>query len=230
LEKNKWNKGVTTMALYLDSAIISEAKIARVFVWVSGITTNPILLAKSELSPEDTLRELSAVIQGEIFYQLTATDLPGMLIEAQAIRNILGKQVVLKIAATQDGFQTAARLSTEVSCAITAVYSPAQAIVAAEAGASYAIPYVNRATRLLGDGLALVSAMAEALSGTATQILAASIKSPEEAVATLQAGAQHLTLPLNVLQGLTEHELTRQSVEEFSRAGRGIKIPIIFPT
>ncbi|MEL6494938.1 MAG: transaldolase family protein, partial [Cyanobacteria bacterium J06623_7] len=100
--------------------------------------------------------------------------------------------------------------------------SPAQAAIASEAGAKYAIAYVNRATRLLGDGLALVQSMAEVLKDSPTKILAASLKSPPEAAATLAAGADCLTVPLNILQAMTTHELSTQTVAEFADQGIGL--------
>ncbi|MDY7013695.1 MAG: transaldolase family protein, partial [Cyanobacteriota bacterium] len=86
----------------------------------------------------------------------------------------------------------------------------------------YAIAYVNRATRLLGDGMQLVRAMAGILRRSQTEILAASLKSPEEAAGALQAGAHHLTLPLTVLQALTLHEFSQKTVEEFAKTGCGL--------
>ncbi|HBK21293.1 MAG TPA: transaldolase [Planktothrix sp. UBA10369] len=212
------------MALYLDSAIISEAKIVKDWGWVKGITTNPTLLAKSELSPEETLKQLKQLISGEIYYQLMASDFQGMVREGKKAFELLGEQTVLKIPATSVGFQTVAYLSPEISCSVTAIYSATQAAVAMEAGAKYAIAYVNRATRLLGDGIELVKQMNNILAGSPTKILAASIKSPQEAAATLQAGADHLTLPLEILTAMTTHELSEQTVIEFNQNGRGIDI------
>jgi transaldolase len=211
------------MAFYLDSALVYEARVARDLGWVAGILTNPTLLAQSELPPEETLRALAAAMPGEIFYQLTAPDLESMLTEAWAASVLLGGRLVLKIPATPAGFQAAARLTPRIPCAITAIFSPAQTLVAAAAGARYIIPYVNRSTRLLGNGPALVSMMAQVLSKTQTQILAASLKSPDEAVTAYQAGAQHLGLPLKVLQAMVEHELTGMSVADFTNQGTGIQ-------
>ncbi|UCH58815.1 MAG: hypothetical protein JSV61_11425 [Anaerolineales bacterium] len=211
------------MAIYLDSALISAAQTARELGWVSGITTNPTLLAQSELSPNETLQKLAALIPGEVCYQITATDLSGMLVEGRAAHDLLGEQTVLKIPATTSGFQAVARLAPDIPCAVTAIFSPAQALVAQAAGARYVIPYVNRSTRLLGDGPALVQQMAEVLARTPTKILAASIKTPAEAVAAWNAGAQILSLPLQVLLALGEHELTHQTAAEFSSRGRGIQ-------
>lgn len=210
------------MALYLDSALISDAEIARDMGWVTGITTNPSLLAKSEHPPEITLKQLSTIIDGEVFYQLTATNLDGMVAEARIAHDILGDQTVLKIPATSTGYQALSRLSNEIPCSVTAIFHPAQALVAWAAGARYAIAYVNRTTRLVGDGIGLVRQIAEILSNSQMKILAASIKSPEEAVATINAGAHVLTLPLEVLQALSTHPLTEQTVLEFANSGCGI--------
>ncbi|HAC63431.1 MAG TPA: transaldolase [Cyanothece sp. UBA12306] len=208
--------------IYLDSAIIIEAQIVRQWGWVKGITTNPTLLANSELSPEETLKQLRLLSPGEVYYQLTTATFEDMVAEGRQAYEIIGQQTVLKIPATQVGFQVAANLSQEIPCAITAIYSGAQTAIARETGAKYAIAYVNRATRLLGDGLALVREMANLLQGSSTEILAASLKSPQEAADALQAGANHLTLPLTVLEAMTTHELSEQTVKEFNQKGQGI--------
>ena len=209
--------------IYLDSALIGEAQAAEKLGWIQGITTNPTLLAKSDVSPESTLEKLAAISPGELYYQLCADNVDDMIAEGQRAFAIIGKKTVLKVPATSMGFQVVARLSSEIPCAVTAIYSTAQAAVSREAGAKYAIAYVNRATRLLGDGLALVREMSAVLQGSDTEILAASLKSPEEAAAALQAGAHHLTLPLKILQAMTTHELSQKTVAEFAENGRGIE-------
>jgi transaldolase len=208
--------------IYLDSALVSEAQIATKWGWVKGITTNPTLLAKSDLPPETTLEKLAAISPGELYYQLTASNFEGTIAEGRRAFDLIGEKTVLKVPATSVGFEVVAYLSKEINCSVTAIYSPAQAAIAKEAGAKYAIAYVNRATRLLGDGLALVKDMADVLKGSNTEILAASIKSPQEAAAALQAGAHHLTVPLTLLQAMTTHELSDRTIEEFDRNGVGI--------
>ena len=210
--------------IYLDSALIKEAEIVQTWGWVKGITTNPTLLAKSELSPEKTLTKLAAISPGELYYQLCATDFDSMVTEGKKAHELIGEKTVLKIPATCLGFKVTSYLAQEITCAVTAIYSVAQAAVAQEAGAKYAIAYVNRATRLLGDGLALVQDMAKVLEGSQTEILAASLKSPEEAAAAIQAGAHHLTIPLSILQAMTTHDLSAKTVEEFQQQGRGLEI------
>ncbi|WGV26892.1 transaldolase family protein [Halotia branconii] len=210
------------MSIYLDSAIAAEAEIARKLGWVKGITTNPTLLSKTNLPVQTTLKKLAELTTGPVFYQLMSSELDEMVAEGRAAFAIIGQQTVLKIPASLIGFQAVASLSPEIPCAVTAIYSAAQTAVSQEAGAKYAIAYVNRATRLLGDGIALVREMASVLTGSSTEILAASIKSPEEAAASLQAGAHHLTLPLEMLQSMTTHELSQQTIDEFAKNGRGI--------
>ena len=210
--------------IYLDSAMIEDAQRAIQIGWIKGITTNPTLLAKSKLSPQECLKELAAICPGELYYQLCAINLEQMVTEAHKAREIIGEKLVLKIPATELGFQATAHLSSEIDCSVTAIYSAAQAAIASEAGAKYAIAYVNRATRLLGDGLELVRSMAKVLQHSKTEILAASLKSPEEAVATLQAGAQHLTIPLTTLKAMTTNSLSEATVKEFLAQGTGISL------
>ena len=210
------------MALYLDSANLSQAQSAMGWGWVKGITTNPSLLAQRRESPPQVLVELRELCDGEIYYQLMSTTVDEMLWEGAEAFDILGEQTVLKIPATPIGFEALPKLSSKINCSVTGIYSPAQAIVAAEGGAKYAIAYVNRATRLLGDGIALIESMAKVLAKSNTKILAASIKSPEEAVAALSAGALHLTLPYDMLQKMMFHALSEQTVLEFNQNGRGL--------
>jgi transaldolase len=96
-------------------------------------------------------------------------------------------------------------------------------LVARAAGARYVIPYVNRTTRILEDGPALVRSLAEVLMNGETEVLAASIKSTEEAIETINAGAQHVSMPLRVLLRLTEHDLSHRAVEDFAQGGKGIQ-------
>ena len=209
--------------IYLDSALINEAETAIKWGWVKGITTNPTLLAKSNLPPETTLEKLAQISPGELYYQLTASDYQGMVTEARKAYGIIGEKIVLKIPATALGFQVVATLSKEITCSVTAIYSPAQALVAREAGAKYAIAYVNRATKLLGDGLALIREMSQVLVRSNTKILAASLKSPQEIAAAIQAGADNVTVPLALLEAMTNHELSTNTVTEFNQKGIGIR-------
>ena len=102
------------------------------------------------------------------------------------------------------------------------MFSPAQALVARESVAKFVAVYVNRAERLLGDGLKLVHKVSAVLQGSGTEIVAASIKSAEEACNAISAGAEHLTLPYDVLTSLMNHSLSEQILGEFQTHGIGI--------
>jgi transaldolase len=212
------------MAFYLDSAISAEAEIVKHWGWVKGITTNPTLLAKANTPPEATLKTLVSLTSGPVYYQLFASDKEKMITEGRKAFQIIGSQTILKIPATPLGFEVVATLSAEITCSVTGIYSPTQAAVAREAGAKIAIAYVNRAERLLGDGIALVRDMSSILKGSDVEILAASIKSPAQAVASLQAGATHLTLPLVMLQSIATHEFSNQTVSDFAAGGIGLNL------
>ena len=208
------------MGLFLDSAKIEEVKQAVELGFLSGVTTNPTIMAKVQGRPRDIVRQICAIAPGPVFYQVTAKTPVEREREGREFFAISPEKVVLKIPATTENMALIARLASDIPCAATAVYSGAQTLIAAEAGVRYVIPYVNRATRLLGDGVKLVSEMAAVVkaAGKPVEILAASIKSAEEATLAFLAGAHHLTLPMDVLLGLGNHPLSDAAIEEFSRA------------
>src|SRR5512136_2137314 len=147
------------MSLFLDSALAADARQAMALGFVAGITTNPTLMAKVDRKPSDVIAELSEICPGPVFYQLIAPTVAER--EAEARRFLaLRPNVALKIPCSTENFGLAARLAKEgAKVAMTATYSAAQCYLACQAGAAYSIPYVNRSTRLLGDGLALVAEM-----------------------------------------------------------------------
>ena len=210
------------MQLLLDSAIIEEARQSAEWGWVSGVTTNPTLLAKSNLSPEKTLKKLRKLFKGPIFYQLIGSTLDAMKDEAEKAADILGKQLVLKIPATELGFRATAQLSKKYTCAVTSIFTPAQAMVAHAAGARFALYYHNRAKRLLKNGAELASELVRVLKRTDTRVVAASLKTPEEVVEARTAGVSILSTNFSVLAQMTTHDLSEAALEEFNRSGTGL--------
>ena len=211
------------MAIYIDSAILQEVEAARSLGWVRGVTTNPLLLAKAGGEPRTVLAALAQLDMGPLFYQLVSPILEGMQEEKEFAAKVVGSALVLKVPPTQTGFQFVNQRA-EYPCCVTAVFSPAQALIARESNARYVAVYVNRATRLMGDGLKLVREVAEILKDSKTEIIAASVKSSEEACASLAAGAHHLTLPYQVLTSLSTHPLTEQTLAEFHAIGVGVRL------
>ncbi len=205
------------MGVYLDSATPGDARRAQQLGFVEAITTNPTLIARTGRPGLEVLAELVEIFDGHVFYQVTAPTAEGRFDQAWEAHEIRPDKVVVKIPATVENLTMAARLiDSGIECAITAVYSPAQAYLAAQVEATFAIPYVNRITRQLGDGLAVVRDVAQILQGTQTEVLAASLKTVDEVVATLLAGADHVTIPLDLILAMGEHELSRQAIEEFN--------------
>lgn len=210
------------MAIYLDSAELAEAQRALALGFVHGVTTNPTLIARSGRPGPDVLADLLHLTGGPVFYQLTAGTEAARVEQAHAIFDLAPTRLIIKIPATTANYALAARLIAEgVACCMTAVSSPAQAYLAGEIGAAYIAPYVNRLTRHLGDGPALVRQMAAVLAGTPTRILAASLKSPEEVVAAVTAGAHDVTTTLDVLLAMGEHPLSQDAIAAFDRAAAG---------
>ncbi len=212
------------MSIFIDTADIDQAKAAKESGWVNGITTNPVLLSNTGTSASEILQQLAELNIGLLFYQLVSTGKENMLKEAQIAKEIAGDQLVLKLPPTKQGFQIIPYLPPEVTCCVTAVYSVAQALIARESGVRYIAVYVGRATKLSGDGLSLITEISRVLQGSRTQLLAASLKSPMEASSAILSGADHLTLPFDVLNALTYHEHSEDAVKDFNANGSGLQL------
>jgi len=211
------------MTLFLDSASLDDARRASSLGFVVGATTNPGLLARAgHTDALEALKALCPMFPGTVFYQLLGHTLEEMQAESAPFVS-LAENLGLKVPCTVNGLAFTAQVSARVSVAVTGVFTPAQAYLAAQAGAEYVIPYVNRVTRLTGDGPGLVGQMAVLLDPTECEILAAGIKSGAEAVDTLLAGAHHVSLPLDVILAMAENPLTEKAVADFEAAwaGRG---------
>jgi transaldolase len=208
------------MTLLLDSALIVDARQAAALGFIRGATTNPSLMAKAGRAPELVIAELCEVLPGTIFYQLAAQNLAKREAEARRMVAMHPDRIGLKIPCTLENLALATRLVQDgFTVGLTAIFSSAQVYLACQAGVHYVLPYVNRSTRLLGDGFALVAEMREVIEAGSypVEIVAASVKNPEEAVQTLLAGAHHLTLPLAVIQSMGQHPLSDEAIADFSK-------------
>ncbi|MCB9689510.1 MAG: transaldolase [Alphaproteobacteria bacterium] len=206
------------MAIWLDSADTEAVREAWLSGRIVGVTTNPAILATTGRPPLDVIVDLARSCGGTVFYQLTAETPAARRAEAERALD-LAPNVGLKIPCTWENLALVSLFAKRRTVGVTAIFSASQAALAAQAGAACVLPYVNRSTRLLGDGPALVRQMRGVLEGTTTRIVAASVKTPEEAVETLLAGAHDLTLPPAVLKAMARHELSEAAIEEFARVG-----------
>lgn len=211
------------MPLYLDSAQIEDVKQALRLGFVTGVTTNPSLIARTGRPGLEVLKDILSLSDGLVFYQVTADTLAERADQAREVAALDIRRVMVKIPATTDNHTLAAQLRSEgIQCAITAVSSAAQAYLSTLVGATYTIPYVNRLTRELGDGIAILRDCVAVARGTRTKVMAASLKTAEEAVAAVLAGADDITIPLELILALGDHPLSQRAIEDFAAALRAV--------
>lgn len=210
------------MIVYLDSAELQDAREAARLGVAAGVTTNPTLMARSGQSAERQLELLlDAFLEGPVFFQVEHQTIDLARKQALRVDGQAPGRVVIKLPATLDYFGLAAELhEREVRVAMTAVYTPAQAILAAQVRAEWIITYVDRAQRLHPQGATAVRDITSVLSGlpNAPQVMAASLKTRDQVVAAFQRGVQAVTLPISVLIELAHDELTERAIEEFQEA------------
>jgi transaldolase len=211
----------TPSSLFLDSASVEDARAAAAMNYVSGITTNPTLMARASATPDVQIPRLLEAFPGLVFHQPISLDPKKVMPEVMRLYERSGGRLVAKLPATPVMYPLIGWLRDEdVRVAVTGVYSPAQAVVAAAAGAEWVIPYVNRAKRLMDGGEHLITEIATTLerNDARPKVLAASVKSVTEAVSSLNDGADAVSLSLEVLAEMGSHPLTESAIEEFARS------------
>lgn len=215
------------MAVFLDSAEISDAEDARRLGFVAGITTNPKLLGGA--NPLERIPQLlDAIPDVPICCQLTELDNPeAFKAQGDAIHALDPERVVIKVPTRTESLTLTRQLIEKgVRCAMTAIFTPEQALLAGEIGATWVIPYVDRTTRFGGDGLRLVGEMRRILEsiGASTRVMAGSIKSASGVAEIIELGAHDITASLDVIKGLGNHEWSETAIADFASAaesGRG---------
>ena len=209
------------MELYLDSANVAEVeRLARIFP-IAGVTTNPSIIAASKESIWDVLPRLQKVIgeNGVLFAQTMSRDAQGMVNEAKRLNNAV-PGIVVKIPVTSEGLVAIKQLKKEGIVTLgTAVYSASQGLLAALAGAKYVAPYVNRVDAQGGDGIRTVQELQTLLERHApkSKALAASFKTPRQALDCLLVGCEAITLPLDVAQQMLDTPAVESAVEKFEQ-------------
>ena len=206
------------MKIFIDTANIEEIKSAAVLGYVDGVTTNPSLIAKEGRRFEDVIEEIVGIVDGPISAEVTSPEADEMVKQAVELAKI-HKNIVIKIPVCKEGLKAVSVHSKMgVRTNVTLVFSATQALLAARAGASYVSPFVGRLNDIGADGSELVSDIAEIFSihGIETEIIAASIRSPEDVVLAAKAGSDIATIPYKVLCQMLKHPLTDKGVEKFN--------------
>jgi transaldolase len=205
------------MKLFIDSGNIADIqKLADIGI-IDGVTTNPSLLVKEPGDYRDNLRKICEIVQGPVSGEVTATDYAGMLREGHDIAKI-HQHMVVKVPLTRDGIKACKTLASEgIRVNVTLCFSPAQALLAAKAGASYISPFVGRLDDVATPGMELVRDIVEIYANYdfGTQVLVASCRHPMHVVEAARMGADIATCPPGVIDALFNHPLTNVGLEKF---------------
>ncbi len=205
------------MKLFLDTASLDEIQEGLRWGVLRGVTTNPTLVAKEEKDFLPLVKEICSVVDGDVSIETSGDELDSLVKQGFEIREIADNAVV-KIAMTPSGLGATRQLSDAgVKVNMTLVFTPAQAILAAEAGAYIVSPFVGRLDDIATDGLQLLSQICEiyAIQGYDTQVLAASLRHPIHVVEAARMGADIATMPFSVFKALVKHPLTDAGFEKF---------------
>lgn len=208
------------MKLYIDSADIKQIAYLHEYFPISGVTTNPSIIAKEDRPYLDLLQNIKKVIgeERELFVQVIGDTPEEMVEEAKFIKRKLSGEVVLKVPVTEEGIKAIKLLTAEnIPTLATTIYTPFQALIAAMAGAKYVAPYVNRIDNLIGNGVKVVSEIVSLYSTyqLPTEILAASFKNVQQVHDVCLAGAHSVTVDPEIIAKFIAFPATSKDVAEF---------------
>ncbi len=215
------------MRLFIDSANLEEIRTAAGWGILSGVTTNPTLLAKAAATVDiwEYLQEIHRLVGGHISVEVTATDTAGMVREAHEIVSHL-PEAVIKIPMTAEGMAAVRELAREnIPTNVTLIFSPAQALIAANAGAHFVSIFLGRLDDVGSDGLRVLETVCEIWDrqGFEAEIIAASLRHPMHLVEAARRGADIATAPFRVLQQAMKHPLTDIGLEAFLADSRHLR-------
>jgi transaldolase len=203
--------------IFADTADIDEIRALAETGLIDGVTTNPSLVAKSGKPFREAVKQICELIDGPVSAEVVAMDVPGMLKEGRSLAEI-APNVVVKLPLTVDGLKACRTLTGEsINVNVTLCFSAVQALLAAKAGATYISPFIGRLDDAGVDGVALIHEIRGIYDafGFATELLAASIRSPGHVRDVALAGADCATIPPKVFWSLYEHKLTDIGLEAF---------------
>ena len=210
------------MKFFIDTANVDYIKEANDMGIICGVTTNPSLIAKEGRVFEEVIAEIASIVDGPISGEVkaTTTDAETMVKEGIAISKI-HPNMVLNIPMTAEGLKATKALSAMgIKTNVTLVFSAAQALLAARAGATYVSPFLGRLDDISTPGMDLIRTIADIFAmydDIDTQIIAASVRNPIHVIDCALAGADIATVPYNVLMQMIKHPLTDQGIEKFKK-------------
>jgi transaldolase len=203
--------------LFLDTANIEEIREVNRWGVLSGVTTNPTLIGKEGMAPEQVWKEILAEVDGDVSLETTEPEAPAMEEEGRRLA-AMGDNAVVKVPMTPAGLQAGKRLVDDgIRINVTLVFSPAQAILAAEIGAYIVSPFLGRIDDAAADGMHALRQICQIydVQGYDTQVLAASLRHPMHIVESALCGADIATMPYGVFSQLVKHPLTDMGLQKF---------------
>lgn len=208
------------MKLIIDDAHIEQIKNIYEFYPVDGVTTNPTILAKSGRQPYEVLKAIREFIgsEAELHVQVVAQDADGMIKDAHRILAELGENTYVKIPSVPEGFKAMKALNKEgVRLTATAVYTPLQAFLAAQSGAAYAAPYINRIDNMGYNGIQVAKNIHTIFknNGLKTEVLAASFKNSQQLLELCEFGIGASTVSPDVIEALVKNQAITSAVDDF---------------
>jgi transaldolase len=206
------------MKLFIDTGSVAEVEDIAAWGILSGATTNPSLLAKEDGDPGESIRRICEILRGPVSAEVVSDTADGMIAEGHALA-ALHEHVVVKVPFSEAGLAATRALSQEgITINMTLVFSANQALLSAEAGATYISCFMGRLDDISVDSTAVLREIVETLrpGGYTAQVLAASIRSPEHVVIAAKLGCEVATVPAKVLRQMLVHPLTSAGIEKFT--------------
>ncbi|NLM36021.1 MAG: fructose-6-phosphate aldolase [Clostridiales bacterium] len=205
------------MKLFLDTANVEEIKRVNAMGVISGVTTNPTLIAKEGRDFIQVVKEIAEIVDGPISAEVIGLSSEEMLKEARELAKI-HKNIVIKIPMIEEGLKAVKQLASEgIRTNVTLIFSAAQALLAARAGATYVSPFVGRMDDIGNNGMSLIEEVAEIfdIHAIPTEIICASVRTPVHVIEAARAGAHIATVPYKVIQQMLNHPLTEAGIKKF---------------
>jgi transaldolase len=206
------------MRLFIDTGSVAEVEEIAAWGVLSGATTNPSLLAKEEGDPGQAIVRICELVNGPVSAEVVSDDPKRMVAEGRALRG-LHEHIVVKVPFSAAGLEaTRALTDDDIPVNMTLVFSPNQALLSAQAGATYVSCFMGRLDDISVDSAEVVTGIVDTLrpGGSTAQVLAASIRHPEHVVTAAKLGCEVATLPTKVLRQMLDHPLTEAGISKFT--------------
>ena len=216
------------MKLFVDTGSIKEIEAVVALGIIDGVTTNPTLLAKESGDFKQNLKRICDIVKGPVSGEVTATDFAGMIAQGHDIAKI-DQHMVVKVPLTRDGIRACKALSSEgLKVNVTLVFTPAQALLAAKAGATFVSPFVGRLDDISTNGMEMVREIVEIYDNYrfATEVLVASCRHPLHVIEAARMGADIATCPAAVIDALFNHPLTNSGLEKFLKDWEKVQVTV----